>query len=127
MPALAMERVCCSWSVCERERGRGREREGDGESESECVCVCVCVRERERERERAIERVSEREGRCMSFVVHSACYHDFVEDGSRAVVHFVKLINTTDTVITQHQCPPSEREREREGRERCRCPLYMWQ
>ena len=44
MPALAMERVCCSWSEREREREGGRERGRERVRVSVCgVCVCVCV------------------------------------------------------------------------------------
>ena len=46
-----------------------------------------------------------------------ACYHDFMEDGSCAVVHLIKLINTADPIITEHQGTTGEEEEEEEEEE----------
>ena len=36
-------------------------------------------------------------------------YHDFMKNGSGAVIHLVKLINTADPVVTQNQCTAGKR------------------
>lgn len=40
-------------------------------------------------------------------------YHDFVQDATSCVRHFVEFINTTNTTVTENQCPATRKALEK--------------